>query len=57
LDGLDSGESNEAGGGDNRRDYFSNLSGKLQKDIEDNVRICEKLMTPFSLKKKADQKD
>lgn len=40
LENLDSGEQNESGGSDNRRDYFSMIVAKMQKDIEDLVRIC-----------------
>ena len=50
LDNLDSGESNTEGGGDIRKDYFSNLVNKLNKDIEDLVKVCEKV-TVIDLKK------
>jgi len=45
LENLDNGDETQGAGGDNRRDYFSMLIAKLQKDIEDNVRICQKVMT------------
>ena len=56
LEGLDNGEQNESGGGDNRRDYFTLLIGKLQKDIEDLVRICQKVLT-LNIKKNTAQSE
>ena len=41
LEELDSGQDkNDGGGGDVRRDYFEMIVSKLQKDIEELVRIC-----------------
>lgn len=45
LDRLDDGDENQEGGGDIKRDYFSMMVARLQKDIEELVRICEKLMS------------
>jgi|TARA_B110000305_G_C19029325_1_gene443017 hypothetical protein len=44
------GENNGDGRGDVRRDYFKLLVSKLQKDIEDQVKICSRVTT-LSLKK------
>ena len=40
LDNLDNGESNENGRSEVRKDYFSMMVNRLQKDIEDLVRIA-----------------
>lgn len=45
LENLDNGDEAQGAGGDSRRDYFSMLIAKLQKDIEDLVRVCQKVTT------------
>jgi hypothetical protein len=40
LESLDNGESNNEGGGEMRRDYFNLLVNKLNKDIEELMKIC-----------------
>ena len=42
---MDNGESTDNGRGEVRKDYFSMLVNRLQKDIEDLVRIAQKVMT------------
>ena len=56
LDNLDNGEQTESGGGDIRKDYFGILVAKLNKDIEEQVRICQKVMI-LNLKKTMSQED
>ena len=56
LDDIGSGESNTEGGGDMRKDFFSNLVHKLNKDIEDLVKICQRVTT-LNLKKKSDDNE
>jgi hypothetical protein len=56
LDELDNGDNNTEGRGDIRRDYFSMVVARLQKDIEDLVRICQKVMT-LNIKKAAGNKE
>lgn len=50
------GENNGDGRGDVRRDYFKLLVTKLQKDIEDLVKICKDVLT-LNLKKLATNND
>ena len=45
LDQIDGGENTTEGGGDMRRDYFSMLVSKLNKDIDDLMKICQKVTT------------
>lgn len=45
LDRLNDGEDNQEGGSDIKRDYFTMMVARLHKDIEELVRICEKLMS------------
>ena len=40
LESLDNGESNNEGGGEMRRDYFNLIVNKLNKDIEELMKIC-----------------
>lgn len=56
MDELDNGDNNTEGRGDIRRDYFSMVVGRLQKDIEDLVRICQKVMT-LNIKKNPGTKE
>jgi hypothetical protein len=42
---LNDGEDNQEGGSDIKRDYFTMMVARLHKDIEELVRICEKLMS------------
>ena len=56
LDNLDSGEQNESGGVDNRRDYCSMLIKRLQDDIDGVMGICRKVMT-LNMKKNSSSKD
>ena len=57
LEGLNEGVTSGGGGGGSGQDYFGLIIGKLAKDIEDTVRICEKLMTPYNLKKRVEQSE
>ena len=43
LESLDNGDSTAEGGSDMKRDYFNNLVNKLIKDIEDLLKICQKV--------------
>ena len=45
LDRLDDGDDNQEGGSDIKRDYFSMMVARLLKDIEELVRIAEKLLS------------
>ena len=57
LDDVDNGDQNtEGGGGDIKRDYFSMMVARLQKDIEELVRICEKVLT-LNINKSAGSKE
>ena len=56
MDELDNGDNNAEGRGDVRRDYFGMIVARLQKDIEDLVRICQKVMT-LNIKKAQGSKD
>ncbi len=48
----ENGESHHEGRGDTRRDFFQTLVGKIQKDIEDLVRHCQRVLT-LTMKKMA----
>ena len=56
LDNVDNGETNENGRGEIRRDFFTMLVTRLQKDIEDLVRISQKVMT-LNIKKAPGSKE
>lgn len=45
LDNLGNGEQDQEGGSDIKRDYFSMMVARLLKDIEELVRIAEKLLS------------
>ena len=49
LNELGDGEAQGDGRGDTRRDYFTMIVSRLQKDIEDQVKICSRVTT-LSLK-------
>jgi hypothetical protein len=53
---LDNGETSHEGRGDVRRDTFVLLVGKIQKDIDDLIKICQRLMT-LNLKKAPGSKE
>ena len=56
LDNLDNSESTENGRSEVRKDYFSMIVNRLQKDIEDLVRIAQKVMT-LNIKKAQGSKE
>lgn len=45
MEAIDTGEQNEGGVGEGKRDYFSLLADRLIKDLEHTVRVCQKVMT------------
>jgi hypothetical protein len=45
MDAIDTGEQNDGGVGEGKRDYFSMLADRLIKDLENTVRVCQKVMT------------
>ena len=57
LEDIDNGDSNETGNGDMRKDYFIMIATKLSKDIEELVRICQKLMVLNMKKQVQSQED
>ena len=44
------------GGSSQTRDYFGNLVAKMQKDIEDLMKICQEVLT-LNMKKASGNKD
>jgi len=53
---LDDGDDNQEGGSDIKRDYFSMMVARLLKDIEELVRIAEKLLS-LNINKSISDKD
>jgi hypothetical protein len=56
LDDLDTGDTSHEGRGNIRRDIFGFLVDKFQKDIEELVKICQRLMV-VDIKKQPGSKE
>lgn len=52
MEAIDTGEQNEGGVGEGKRDYFTLLADRLIKDLEHTVRVCQKVMT-LNMKKQS----
>jgi hypothetical protein len=45
MEGLSTGETNDGVVGEGKRDFFSLLVDRMIKDLENTVRVCQKVMT------------